>query len=290
MRRLLFALALAGMVPLAARAQPAPAAGPAVDLRHRFQPGAVHTYRLVLEQRLEVRTSLSPEEAQRFASRLAVDTRQTVRSAGSEGAVLELAFGAPEATMSLQGVQMPVAGLDGLARLKLTMRMTDRGRLSEVEALDAPELPPEVEGLAAELKKNLTRNAVVFPDRPVAPGESWTEERAVPAGLPGAEGLSMAVQATYTYRGMEKALGRSCARVDSQVVLGIRGRLTQCGLPVEADLKGRGQGQACFSLEEGRLVRTRAGLSVDGTLQASQGGQAVTTTLALEANLSQELK
>ncbi|HOX45888.1 MAG TPA: hypothetical protein PK668_19965 [Myxococcota bacterium] len=283
------ALALA-LVCLAPRPAPAQPARPAVELRYRFQPGGVSAYRLSAEQKLEVGTSLTAGETQKFSNRLTVDTRQTVLSAGPEGAVVEYGFGAPRATATLQGLEVPVAGLDDLPRLKFNLRVSERGQVSAVEALVAPELSPEVQRLAAELKKNFIQNAIVFPERALAPGESWTEERSLPSGLPGTEGLSLALKATYTLRGLEKVQGRACARIDSQVLMGIKGRLVKNGLPVEADLQGRGQGQACFSLEEGRMLRTQASLGMAGTLEASQAGQSAVTTLKLEASLTQELR
>jgi hypothetical protein len=260
----------------------------AFELRYRFQPGQVLAQRLRAEQELEVSSSLEPGVTHKLQSRIRVDTRQTVKAVGAEGAVIEVSFGQPEGEAISQGVSLPLAGLDDLAGLKLLLRRDERGQTSEVRPLHAPALSPEAKKLVAELTKNLTQNSVVFPERALRPGESWSEERVVPSELPGAEALKMVVQTTYTFRGLQAQRGPRRARIESQVLLGLKGRVIQAGVPVDADLQGRGQGVALFDLEAGRMESTTASLELGGSLKASQAQRSVETRLELKASLSLE--
>jgi len=93
---------------------------------------------------------------------------------------------------------------------KFSQKMNSQGKILSVD------MPDEVGSgnpmLSKEAMSQLVKNASpVFPDKPVAVGESWDQESttAMPGGMGG-----MKIKSTYTYKGTEELEGKKYDLID----------------------------------------------------------------------------
>jgi hypothetical protein len=130
----------------------------------------------------------------------------------------------PMSTVDYDSAQhsSPPGGAEGFAALlgqSYTLRLSPRGKVLEVDGLKAlaeavqKKLPPGTNLSAPNnpLTSFLDEQAVremtegllgVYPDKPVEPGDSWTETKLVKRGLP------MVVESTWTLQGLEGGVAR----------------------------------------------------------------------------------
>lgn len=111
-----------------------------------------------------------------------------------------------ESEEELEGIAAVVAQqVTQLVGKKFSQKMNAQGKIISLE------MPDEVADgnpmISKEAMSQLIKNASpVFPDKPVAVGESWQQESttAMPGGLGG-----MNIDSTYTYKGTEEVDGKS---------------------------------------------------------------------------------
>ena len=110
-----------------------------------------------------------------------------------------------------------------------TMTINRRGELLQLDSKDAV--------------IDYMKMPVTFPDRPLAPGESWT------ATISYKPDFATPVAATYTFTGYETINGYHCAVISSDIHLEPTEGSGEIGLAMEA------RGTMYFAVEEGLMVR-----------------------------------
>ena len=111
----------------------------------------------------------------------------------------------------LEGMAATVAEqITGLVGKKFTQKMNAQGKILSVD------MPEEVASgnpmMSKEALSQLIKNASpVFPDKPVATGDTWQQESttAMPGGMGG-----MKIDSTYTYKGTEELDGKKLDLID----------------------------------------------------------------------------
>lgn len=172
MRRFATACSSAVVVALLGCGGATPSPGPAphgepVELAQSLEPGAVYEGRLVLTQVLPT--------GQRVVTTM--DVRTEVIDANAGTFTVEDRYDAVEMTMDGQPLDLP-PGMRDLGDVRIRYRMDRRGRLAdEPTARGATNRnnAPFVERLV----KSVGEGSVPFPDRPVAPGGSWSGRRTI---------------------------------------------------------------------------------------------------------------
>lgn len=269
--------------------QAALAEGP-YQLRYRFPEGLRLVYRMVLDQTTEMTASTHPGPAQKMGTRMDVDLYHKVIAPAGDGARMEIGFERVEAKVELGGNRLPVPGMEEIDRLKMALTMSSRGQMSAVNLIDADKLGPQAQRITQEMKKSIAQNALVFPDKPLMPGEGWSSEQRVPTNLGSGQDLMMDVKSSYKLVGIERQAGKSIARIETQVALSLHGKTEQMGMPIQADLEGSGTGVALFLIDAGQMLQTQASFAIQGQISSQNQGQQATTGLKIAMQVDLKLK
>ena len=242
-----------------ARAQEPSAQAAPVLLVPRFAPGERVRYRMTLtvatQSKLEPLRSSAPE----------IEPARVVFDFGWQ---LEAVEAAPDGSVSLRATletlqiassppsTAPPATEPYLGK-PVAYRVTSDGRVEDIQA------PPEwlEEGkppawLRAWLEKS-SQSTGVLPRRPIAPGESWQDERDIEVpGLP-----RQRLRSVSTYLRDEEVNGVPCAAVTTRFELGgseTREERNPDGTTVTLDTRAEGSGSrlSCYDLANGRLLES----------------------------------
>ncbi|MBN2494638.1 MAG: hypothetical protein JXR96_08625 [Deltaproteobacteria bacterium] len=265
-------------------------AGEKVDLRFKFSPGEKIVYQMVMEQSMEAETELAPGMIQKVLIKMDMDMYQKTVAADDAGAGLEVGYTRVDATMGVGGQPMPVPGADELTRVKLTMRMTPRGRISDAKIAGADKVGEKARKMAEEMKKSLAQGTMIFPDKAIEVGETWSHKQKLPANIEGAKNLMMDVESQYKLVGMEKHRGKPCAKIQATVKLSLHGKAVQNNIPLQADLEGQGSSVNLFSPELGRSLQTRTRMDIGGTVTATAQGRDIKTSLKIGTTAQMDVK
>lgn len=198
-----------------------------VDLRLRLQPGGV--YPLRIETRQEVTQTFMDQtqqttqdsvftyvlkiehvDAQGAMSGSVVYERLRSRQEGAQGAVTfdsaaKVAADSPQAKvynavvgqaialrLSPSGAPLSVEGASDLVKRVVDALQPDEGIDAETTAKSV-----ELQFGEAAMRENIGRNLEIYPDRPVAVGESWVKKFTMTSGFP------ITSETTYTLRSVD---------------------------------------------------------------------------------------
>ena len=150
-------------------------------------------------------------------------------------------------------------------------------------------LTPQAKQMATELQKSWSQNSLVFPEKPIGPGATWTINRELPTSM-GDGSLVTKVSSKYKFVGMEKHQGKNTARIDSDVKVSLHGTATQMGIPMKTDMEGTGKGTTWFLVDEGKMLHTNADVKVGGTVNGQQAGQNFSTEMNIDMKMDIKLK
>ncbi len=267
-----------------------PAVGEAQTLRYKFDEGASHKYRMVLDQTMDMNSSVAPGVTQTMKTHMDVDFTHKVLKPTPDGARMEIGFDRMDAKAEFAGNEMPVPGMDEISKAKLELDMSTRGEMKNIELKNTEGLGPQAQQIAREMKKSIAQNALVFPDKPLAPGQTWTTEQEVPTNMGSGKDLLMKVKSTYKFTGMAKHLGRQAARIETKVVISLHGKTTQMDVPIQADMDGSGKGTAWFLPDVGQMLHTQADFKIDGQVIGTQQGRQLTTKMKIGMKVDMKLK
>lgn len=264
-------------------------AGPQ-PLRYKFDEGGSHKYNMVLDQTMDMSSSVAPGVTQTMKTHMDVDFTHKVIEPTPDGARMQIGFTRMDAKAEFGGNQMPVPGMDEISKVKLELDMSARGEMKNVELKNTAGLGPQAQQIAREMKKSIAQNALIFPAKPLAPGQTWTTEQEVPTNMGAGKDLMMKVVSTYKYTGMAKHLGRQAARIETKVKISLHGKTTQMDVPIQADMDGAGEGTAWFLPDAGKMLHTQADFKIDGQVIGNQQGRKLTTKMKIGMQVDMKLK
>jgi hypothetical protein len=152
--------------------------------------------------------------------------------------------------------------------------MNDRGKVIDVKVPDqieqAAKANPQLgaQGLSKEaLKRNMQQGSPVFPEQPIAQGESWESDNETE--LPG--GGKAKVKAKYTYVGKEEKLGRMLDRFDMDLNVTLPEGSIATALGSVTLAEHSGTGAMYFDSDQGYMVGSQIDQKMTMTIKAPQG-------------------
>lgn len=267
----------------------ATAAGP-IKLRYKFKKGESLDYRMVMDQDMDITSEAMPGMGQKISMKMIIEMYQKTLETKPKGAKVEIGFKKFDAEMEMGGNKMPIPGMESMKKLRMTMDMSDRGEMGEPELVNPDEVGQQARQMAEQMKKSMNQNSLVFPDKALKPGDTWTFEQDIPAELPGAPDLKMKLKSKFKLVGIEKVKGKMCAKVRADVNLSLHGEASQGGVPLKADMEGSGSGENLFAIKEGKMISSEANFNVAGDVVASAQGQKVATKLKMGVKLKMDLQ
>ncbi|MBW2699934.1 MAG: hypothetical protein JRF33_03860 [Deltaproteobacteria bacterium] len=265
-------------------------AGDAVKLRFKFKPGDKQVYRMTMGQKMEVETDMAPGMTQKVNITINTDMYQKVLKQDGTGAVLEVGYTRMDANMSVSGQPMPIPGADELTKVRMTMKMSELGELGEAKVVSEKGLGNKALKMADEMKKSIAQGAMIFPEKALKPGDSWSHKQKVPTKLAGTKDMNMDVVSVYTFVGMDKFKGKPAAKVTAKVKILLTGKAVQNNIPMDTNLSGRGSSVSFFSVEDGRTLKTKTNMDIQGTVIASAQGKKFNTKLKIKTKVEMTLK
>jgi hypothetical protein len=271
-------------------AVPAAGAAEAIELRFKFSPGAISTYRMHAEQETEAQSDLSPGTVQKTSIDTKAVLREKITSVSSGSASVELSFDSFSARQLIAGKAYPVDGGDEFRKIRIGLTMSGLGELSGVHVLNPDEIKHAARRAAESICLSLSRQVLMLPERPVVPGDSWQVEKKIPSILPGVHGLDMRLTSSYKFIGTKKVRGRNCARIEARVSLSLQGKAERAGVPIAAELTGEGKGESLVAIEAGLLLSSQSRMVISGDLTAGTKGQIVKTNIKVALKTGLDLK
>jgi hypothetical protein len=270
-------------------ASPALAGGP-TKLRYKFKKGQNLKYGMVMDQAMDITTDAAPGFAQKIKMHMDVGMYQKVTGVETGAAVLEVGFTKFDAVMEMGGNKMPIPGSEGFKKMRMSMRMTELGKMDEPKIVNADELDATVKQMAEQMKKSMSQNSLVFPENAIPVGGSWNMDTEIPANLPGAPDLKMKFKSSYKLLGFEKCKGGQCAKIQAKVAVALHGKAESSGVPTQADMDGTGEGVNLFDVNRGIMVKSEAKMTIGGDVTASAQGQKVSSKIKMGIDLNMDLK
>ncbi len=271
---------LLGLFLALAVALPAHPAEP-VPLRYRFSAGAAESFWVSNSEELEMSSNLFPGVSNRVRLRSRMALLRRVMAVEGAGATLELSFPEAEGTLETGGRERPIPQLAALAAARLVLRQDERGEFAEARLLEPEALDPAVRFMAQEFADSLSRAALVFPERALAPGDSWSVRRVVPLSFPGGSELRVEMEITFRLDELPSG-GRAEARISAQTRASLDERRGKDGSLLSAKLQATGTGEFRFRPDTGRLVSSRTELSLSGELGTSDAGRDIVHRISMK--------
>ena len=252
-------LVAAGLAVCAAAALPALAADKAL-LRYKFKAGETLTYLFVQEDHSAAAIPGAPPAE--TVSSTTMKMSMAVKRTDKDGAA-DLENRIYEMTVDAEGAAGSAAKslASDMKKMWFEVRMLPTGKADKVTVHDVPAgMEPMVDSITT-----MMRSAVVFPDGPVGPGDSWKDEQKVPLPLGDKGTIDMVLAVTHRLRGFKVLDGRKHAIIEQTVRITTTGRALG-GLSISAT--GDGSGSVTFDVERGVVVSTETSTRIRMTLSA----------------------
>jgi hypothetical protein len=187
-----------------------------------------------------------------------------------------------------QAMEITTDAAPGFApKIKMHMEL---GKMDEPKIVNAAELDATVKQMAEQMKKSMSQNSLVFPEKGIPVGGSWDMDTEIPANLPGAPDLKMKFKSKYKLLGFTKCKGGQCAKIQAKVSVGLHGKAESAGVPTQADMDGTGEGVNLFDVKRGIMVKSEAKMNIGGDVTASAQGQKVSSKIKMGIDLKMDLK
>ncbi len=154
---------------------------------------------------------------------------------------------------------------------KFSQTMNLQGKVLSVDMPD--EIAASNPMMSKESLSQLIKNASpVFPDKPVAVGESWNQEST--SVMPGGMG-SMKINSTYTYAGSEKIDGEDLDLIDITIELQFE---SQEGLPIKFEITSQNsKGRILFDSVKGHTHKVN--IDQEMVIEVTVGPQKIDQTI-----------
>jgi hypothetical protein len=265
-------------------------AGESIKLRYQFQKDQQMAYSVDIDQDITHQTDLAPSIKQKVSTRMKAQMIQRVKEVQGGVASIEIGFPKFWAKNIIGENEFPIPGLDSISKMRLTVRMTKRGQLSDPKIDNRDAMDQQVLEVAENMRKSISQNLLIFPEKAVAISESWKAEEEIPIGLPGAENLKAKMVSVFKLTAIKEVREMRCAQIHTDIKLSVQGKITQDGIPIEANMEGSGKGENLFAVSEGRLVQTNGSFTLTGRIKAYAQGQLIETQTQMDLNIKMELK
>jgi hypothetical protein len=265
------------------------AEGP-VSLRYKFHEGQTLTYRLRVTQSMDLSMDPMGTSTQPSTMHTDVDIAQKVLGIEGNTALLELAFKRFSASQVVDNKKLPLSGTEGIERIRLGMKMSPLGQMKQPVLLNPDAIDEPARKLAESMRRSVEQNSLILPEKPLHQGDTWIIEKEAPAHLPGAPEMKMKLSSQYKLLGFETIRGIQCAQISADVSLVLKGEVKRAGIPLRADLEGKGKGMVLFDIEGGRMIDSTAELGIAGSIRADSQGQSVETRVKIHLDVRVELK
>ena len=292
------------------------AAADKIELRFRFEEGK--SYKLTVTMKQEIVQWLNGEE-QETAHTMSIGETLNVKDVDEAGtATVEVTFGpisvkmkGPMGTIEYNSddppdeVALPAKAFAAMLGQGFTLKMTPTGRVTDIqgvdkmfeaifEAIDIPEGPmmdSVAEGLKQQfgdeaLKEMMEKMTAVFPDKPVAIGDSWSQKVTLATGFPAI------MENTWTLA--DRKDGVATINVESTFKPNPEGEPMKIG-PMTMRFRLKGSQKGTFKLDEatgwfveGELTQKMAG---DVTMKGMPGQtEEMTVPMTIETVMKFESK
>ncbi len=181
-----------------------------------------------------------------------------------------------EATLKSPAAQAFGTMIGRVKKIVVTQKMSPLGKIldTQIKSRDGSDVAGLLPGASASnIKEMVSGNVLRFPNKDIAPGATWTDERTMSMqGLGGAMKLEM----NYKYVGTEKLEGKDRDRFDAQIKFVPSGDNQQ-----QANVKGKGTMTVYFDAGAGYTDTTK--MKYEVTITRTLFGQTTTATMKNEA-------
>ncbi|MBW1806830.1 MAG: hypothetical protein JRJ19_12845 [Deltaproteobacteria bacterium] len=260
-------------------------AAESVQLRYKFQKGETQTYRVQVNQSSEITSDMVPGATKKMSIRTDVELAQKILDVKDGSASIEMGFNKFLADQVIGGKRQAIDGTEGIKKIRLGLQMSQLGQMFKATLLNPDEIDEPARLAADSMRRSITQNSIVLPEKALSPGDSWKIEKVVPANLPGAKNIKMKLTSAYTLLSFEKVAGKACAKIQTEVSLTLKGKAEQAGVPIEADLSGSGKGVSLFAVDSGCVLNSQAKLQISGDIKATSQGQKVKTHVKVDLEI-----
>lgn len=259
-----------------------------IELKFRFEEGK--SYKLQVTMEMEIVQWIEGEE-QETTQTIGIGETLHVKEVDADGtATIELTFGpmsikmkGPMGTIEYNSedppdeVALPAKAFAAMLGQGFTLKMTPTGRVTDIqgvdkmfeaifEAIDIPEGPmmdSVVEGLKQQfgdeaLKEMMEKMTAVFPDKPVAIGDSWSLKATLATGFP------VIMENTWTLT--DRKDGVATINVESTFKPNPEGEPMKIG-PMTMRFRLKGSQKGTFKLDEA------TGWFIEGELTQKMAGE-----------------
>lgn len=181
-----------------------------------------------------------------------------------------------EATLNSPAAQAFGTMIGRVKKLVVTQKMSPQGKMldTQIKSRDGSDAASSVPGISpSEIREMVSGNVLRFPNKDIAPGATWTDNRTMSIqGLGG----TMKFEMKYTYVGTEKLDGKDMDRFDAEIKFVPSGDNQQ-----QANVEGKGNMTVYFDAGAGYTDTMK--MKYDVTITRMLFGQTATATMKNEA-------
>lgn len=293
----------------------APAQDAPVLLRWNLKVGEVLRYRMTVEQAMEM--SVMPDA--KMDQDMAMVLRQEVKQIGADGvATIDVSY---------EAVRMEVSGMASVSydstrtgedtkkndatlgemfgpmlEVTLTMKLEPTGRISELKGVDAmlgkmlssvgkqnPALEQMLKGGFGEEQLRKMFEANVFPEKPLAKGDSWTRDFVQEFPMLG----TIKYVTENELAGVEERSGEPCARIamEAKITLDPSGPSPEMPMKLSMD-ECKGTGTMYFAVRSGRLIENEfsATMDMDMSMPGAEEASGSPREMQMSLDLTQRMR
>lgn len=261
----------------------------ATELRLRFYHGQQLAYRMRVEQTAELVLDGATGEARRTHTVTEAELLLRALEVEESGCRLEITFSDLRAVQELEGRRLPLPAAVELRRARLSLRISSRGEVSEVQVVNSGELAEPVRRVAESWSRLLEHMTLPLPQAPLQPTATWPLQRRLQLPLDGTPGVALEVAGQAQFARLQECRRQRCARLEAELSLKMAGAGAARGVPLQSDLSGRGRAWVLLALDSGRLLKSGSQTEIAGLLQAGEEGSTVSTRVRLQSSAQLEL-
>jgi hypothetical protein len=249
-----------------------------LQLKYKFNKEQILNYKCSINQQMEIFDPINQGMSQKISIKVGMNMHQKVLAIEKALAKMKIGFSNLVTERMIGDQKAAATDIDNAEKMKMSLNISEFGEISDLKVENVEQASSD---LADSMQYTLSNNSLILPNKKIAIGESWQDDREVPANIPGAKELKMKVSKTYTFQGIEKIKGISCAHLVGMVTLLLEGKSEQRQVPMEILLQGKGNEDIYFAIKEGFLVKSVSKVEMNGKVTASAEGESVITKMKL---------
>jgi hypothetical protein len=173
-----------------------------------------------------------------------------------------------------------------MQQMQPIMVMEPSGKVREIEGMEEM-----MSGMGGDLSSQLSQIQPFFPEEGVRVNESWNQTFTQEMPMPNMPGSMMIVEvnADYTLTGIEQVEGHDIAVIATEMTMTME---TTGDSPMISgmEMTGEGEGTMRFDITGGYLASSEMVMETNVETTMDQGGQELTTIIAMDMNMTMDLK